>query len=139
MRAVQIIDGAVAGVYMVESLALDFLPDLVASETAVTGDLYDPESGGFTAPPTDATEPPAPVVPQEVTRRQGLRALFLVGVTEAMVEDFIAAIEDETARALALIDFRAAGTFMRHDPLVLAAGAHFDLDLDELFTHANSL
>lgn len=83
--------------------------------------------------------PALPNVPQEVTRRQGLRALFLAGVTEAQVEAVINQIEDETERGLALIDFRSAGTFVRTWPLVVAAGAALGLDLDQLFITAAQL
>lgn len=84
--------------------------------------------------------PPPPIpVPQEVTRRQGLRALFLAGVTEAQVEAVINQIEDGTERGLALIDFRSAGTFVRTWPLVVAAGAALGLDLDQLFIDAAKL
>lgn len=89
----------------------------------------------------DPLPPVAPpiVVPQEVTQRQGLRALFLAGVTEADIESFIGQIEDETERGLALIDFRSASTWSRTWPLVIAAGAALGLDLDALFIQAATL
>ena len=84
-------------------------------------------------------QPVDALVPQEVTRRQGLRALFLAGVTEADIESFIGQIEDETERGFALIDFRSAATWSRTWPLVIAAGAALGLDLDALFIQAATL
>lgn len=78
----------------------------------------------------------SPIVLQEVTRRQGLRALFDVGVTEAMIEDKLNELLTGDDLVKALIDFRAASTFERFNPLVLILGDVFSLDLDALFSTA---
>lgn len=51
-------------------------------------------------------EPPQPV-PVSCTRRQGLRALLVFGFKRADIEAQIAAIEDETEREEAQIDYEA--------------------------------
>lgn len=81
----------------------------------------------------------APVVPQTVTRRQGIQALRRRGVTEAMVETEIAKIADEMTRDLALIEFRTSQIFERYRPLVLTIGTALGFDLDELFIFADGL
>jgi hypothetical protein len=82
----------------------------------------------------------APQVPQEVTRRQAIQQMYLGGITEAMVEDYIGtAVTDETERALALIEFRTAAMFERNNWLVAAAGAAMGLNLDDLFISAAKL
>lgn len=53
------------------------------------------------------TPPPAPV-PASCTRRQGLRALLVSGFKRADIEAQIAAIEDETEREEAQIDYEAS-------------------------------
>jgi hypothetical protein len=86
-----------------------------------------------------ADPPPVPVVPQEVTRRRGLQALLISGVTEAMIEAAIEAALTGLQRELALIEFRTSQTFERTRPLVIAIGGAMGLDLDELFILAASL
>lgn len=81
----------------------------------------------------------APSVPQEVTKRQGLLALFDVGITEAMIEAKIAELVPADDLERALIDYRAAVTFERQNPLVIMLGAAFALDLDLLFTTAKAI
>jgi len=51
-------------------------------------------------------EPPQPI-PASCTRRQGLRALLVFGFKRADIEAQIAAIEDETEREEAQIDYEA--------------------------------
>lgn len=51
---------------------------------------------------------PVPVsVPASCTRRQGLRALLTLGIKRADIEAHIAAIEDETEREEAQIEYEA--------------------------------
>lgn len=115
--------------------------------------------GGFdgAAPPVGAVEvPSAPasasdvwngdgwtlvaVVPEEVTRRQGIQALLLEGVTEAMVEaKIIELITDPLQQALALAEFRTSTVFQRYRPLVVQIGPALGLDLNAVFTVAASL
>jgi hypothetical protein len=84
--------------------------------------------------------PPEPGVPQEVTRRQGIQALLLEGVTEAMVEQKITEmVADPLQRDLALVEFRASQVFLRQRPLVVQIGPALGLDLDALFIKAKSL
>lgn len=82
-----------------------------------------------------------PVIPVVVSRRQGLRALFLMyGLKK---EDIDAAIDAHPAMStdekyLAKIDFEDAQTFERFSPLVLAMGVALELDLDALFWSARA-
>lgn len=80
-------------------------------------------------------------VPQEVTRRQGLHALFKKHrLTEQMVADkIIEMITDPDEQYLALTEFKTSQTFERNRPLVLVMGAALGLDLDELFIYAATL
>lgn len=77
-------------------------------------------------------------IPQSVTRRQGLQALFLEGVTEAMIEAQID-LMPSPQKELALIELRTSQVFERGRPLVVQMGAAFSLDLDALFIKADSL
>ena len=77
-----------------------------------------------------------PVVPDEVTCRQGYLALFDAGVTEAMIEAKMAELMEGTALERALLDRRTASTFRRDNPLVQMVGAAFGLDIDALFINA---
>jgi hypothetical protein len=132
MRAHIIENGRVTNTVEVASLGL--MPGLI--DAALGGqidDMYDETTGKFTTPATPV------IVPQEVTRRQGLQALFLAGVSRTDVLGYISAMEDETARGLALIEYEEATTFRIDNQLVIAAAAHFHLDLPALFIRANSL
>jgi hypothetical protein len=80
-----------------------------------------------------------PVVPAEVTRRAGLQALLLEGVTEAMVEAKIEELLVSPDKEMALIEFRASQVFQRNRPLVMQIGTAMGLDLDALFISAASL
>lgn len=117
-----------------------------------------PRNSTLTAPPqltgtqvarwTGATwevlseRPPAPIapviVPHKVTRRKGRQALLLAGKLD-QVPLAIDAIEDETERRLAQIEWEDAQDFERHRPLVVKMGAALGLDLDALFIHADTL
>lgn len=94
---------------------------------------------GHLVPPT-----PIPVlvpVPQEVSRRRGLRALF--ELHQLMESDIEAAITDAIAnpsqRYIALSEFRTSQTFERHRALVVLMGHMLNLDLDALFIYAAKL
>lgn len=133
MRAAIIENGKVVNV--VEVGTLDALPGLVDGAMASIGDDWDGET--FTSPPFD---PPPVVVPQKVTRRQGLQALLLIGVTVPMIEAHIEASEmTDLQKGLALIEVRDSQDFERNRPLVVSIGTALGLDLDELFTTAASL
>lgn len=66
------------------------------------------DGSGFSAPPTP--------VPQQVTRRQGRRALLESGYLQT-VEGYIATIRDETERMQAQIEYEA-DTWERSNPWV---------------------
>lgn len=85
-------------------------------------------------------EPP-PLVPASCTRRQGLRALLVFGVTRADIEAQIAAIENETEREEAQIDYEA-GVWERGNPRLQqmwAALGGAPEQLDDLFRLAVTL
>lgn len=90
--------------------------------------------------PPVVTPPPAPAVPMVVSRRQGLRALYELGLT-AQVEALINAIpgaDGDRAR----IDWKEAQEIRRDHPLVDFAKASIPLtdeQVDQLFTLAASL
>jgi hypothetical protein len=82
---------------------------------------------------------PAASVPDEVSRRAGLQALLLEGVTEAMVEAKIEELLTSPDKEMALIEFRASQVFIRQRPLVIQIGTALGLDLDALFIRAAAL
>lgn len=87
--------------------------------------------------------PPPPVVPMQVTRRQGLQQLRLEGFTEADIEALIALLPvSALQKDLALIEFRTSQVFERNRPLTLTLGAMIGKDsaaLDATFIAANAL
>lgn len=84
--------------------------------------------------------PEEPVeVPQEVTRRQFRIALVLAGIDLDDITATLNSIEDETERAIALIEWQDALTFKRDHPLIISFAPLFNLseeDLDNLFISA---
>lgn len=86
---------------------------------------------------------PATIVPHEVTRRQGLQALYIrKRITEEMIQAQIDAIADLDQRYLASVDFRASQVFQRVNPLVSIIGAALAMtsgEMDDLFIFANTL
>lgn len=80
-----------------------------------------------------------PTVPSEVTKRQGLRALFdMYGLK---MTDLMAAIDahpalTEDEKYLAKIDLEASQAFERHRQLVVMIATGMGLDLDALFLYA---
>lgn len=84
------------------------------------------------------TVEPAPVVPQQVTRRQALQALLLAGALDN-VQPCIDAIPDPLQRRLAQIEYDESQVFERNRPMVLSIGAALSLDLDALFITAAAL
>lgn len=90
--------------------------------------------------PRTPFQPPAARWPT-LTKRQIVRALIIgadAADPEAMVEAGIAAIEDPSARALALADWRHAPSYTRDhelfsDPVILAALSLTVGDIDELW------
>lgn len=111
---------------------LNVFPSLV--DASIGGAIGDRIINGAIVP----APAPAPVVPQKVTRRQGRQALLLAGKLD-QVPLAIAAIEDETERRMAQIEWEDAQEYERQRPLVVMMGAALGLDLDALFIHAASL
>ena len=77
-----------------------------------------------------------------VTRRQGLKALFLTGITEQNITDQINAITDETERGLTMIEFKDSGNFERNSTVTAKMKSMFNLsedDVDQLFATADKL
>lgn len=83
---------------------------------------------------------PVPV-PQEVSRRQGLQAIFLEhGLTQDQLEQRISQIvTDPTQQYLTLVEIRASQTFERDRPTVVQMCAALGWDRDALFIKAASL
>lgn len=79
-----------------------------------------------------------PLVPESVTRRQGLRALLhfnLMTAIDALMDD------PETPQEL-IIDFREAPTFERNGPSLIAIAGKLDLSdelLDQMFIYAGQI
>ena len=90
----------------------------------------DPEVAAFLNPP-----PPMPVL----TSRQLRLGLVLNGISLSSVEAAIDAIEDETDREVARIEWEYATTFERSHPLVNQIGAALGLtpeQIDAMWTEA---
>ena len=137
MRAHVIENGIVAMTIMVEGL--NSMPGLHLVDAALggsLGDAYNEATGEFTPAP-----PPAPKVPQEVSRRRGLEALFkMYGLKDTDIEAAIVQnVTDPAAQYIALTEFKASQTFERNRDLVVFMGVALALDLDALFTMADAL
>lgn len=74
-----------------------------------------------------------------VTMAQARKALILSGVSMMDVEAALASIPDDTARALAQIDWEYSTTVRSNSPLVQSIGAQLELDIDSLFALAVTL
>lgn len=96
---------------------------------------------GFVALADGSWAEPPPPVPASCTRRQGLRALLVFGFKRADIEAQIAAIEDETEREEAQIDYEA-NEWERKNPRLQEMWAALGGDparLDDLFRLAVTL
>lgn len=85
---------------------------------------------------------PGPMVPASVPMAAARKALILSGVSLASVDAAIAAIADETERALAATDWEYATEVRRHSPLTQSLGAAIGLtesQIDALFVAAGGL
>lgn len=81
------------------------------------------------------------VVPASVTRRQAKQALRLAGLL-ANVQTAIDAIEDETTRDLAQIEWDDSQEFQRNRPILIQLATALGLDsaaIDQLFIQADKL
>jgi len=133
MRAHVIEAGLVTNTIQVEDLS--FLPNLVDADLGgVIGDAWDGKT--FTTPAVVVT------VPEVVSRGQAKKALVLAGVSLARVEKAIDNIPDETARALARIDWVDSREFRRDNALISSIGNSLSLsegEIDALFLAADAL
>jgi hypothetical protein len=85
--------------------------------------------------------PPAPLVPQAVTRRQAKQALLLAGVL-AQVQPAIDAITDSAARAMVQIEWDDSQVFERNRPALIGLAGALGMSpeqLDQLFITASGL
>lgn len=83
----------------------------------------------------------APVVPEEISRRQALQALAIKGLLN-QVQPLIDAIQDPLQRQLAQIEFDTSQVFKRNRPLVVQLLPGLGLTPqqgDDLFIFAASL
>jgi len=77
--------------------------------------------------------------PVTVTMVQARKALILSGVSMIDVEAALAAIPDDTARALAQVDLEYSTTVRSTSPLVQSVGAALGVSVDDLFRLAVTL
>lgn len=90
----------------------------------------------YVAPPSPSS-PPA--IPQVVSRAQGKAALIQAGLWQGVL-DYVAAIEDDTQRALANVALHDTQEWRRDSAFLNAAGDAIGLDdagMDALFTSAS--
>jgi hypothetical protein len=92
------------------------------------------------------TNPAPPVlepVPESVSRRQLLVALFMAtGVKDTDILTSLGAIADPAARYVATVEFREAGEFRRAHPLIAQLAAQLSLSaeqVDDIFRAAAKL
>lgn len=104
----------------------------IVSDTARIGDVYDPEAGSFTPPPS-----PAPQVPESVPALEALLALDAAGLSDAYE-----AWATDPARTFAERAFiNKALTWRRDDPTLQAAAEALELSskqVDQLFIDADA-
>ena len=97
--------------------------------------------GTLVPPVHEPSQPAPPVVPQSVSRAQGKAALIQAGYWQGVMA-FVAAIEDETQRALAEVALNDTQEWRRDSPFLNAAAAALGLSteqLDALFVAAREI
>lgn len=121
----------VAGINAIPGMQL-----ISASAGGVIGDLYNAQTGTFTRPAA-----PAPAIPQEVSRRRGLRALFdLHRLKDTdMRAAIVQHITDPDQQYIALSEFDTSQTFEYDRPMVVFMCGAMGLDRAALFTYAAAL
>lgn len=119
-------NGVIINTIIVDSLSV--LPNLVdASMGGVIGDTV--TIGGVIVKKPVV---PAKNVPEKVSRRQALQALFLANISGEMVEAAIAAHLTSPQKELALIEWKESLEFERHRALVVSMGPLLSLTVDEI-------
>lgn len=128
-------DVTIGGMVRIEAVPAvpetEFLPavDAVPASLVFDQSVYDARVTVLQAPPV-------------VTMAQAQKALVLAGIDLAAIDAAIAAIPDDTARALAQIDWNKAATVRRDSPLVAAMAAALGLTsshVNQLFITAAAL
>lgn len=129
MRAAHIENGIVANVIETTETG----PNLVATETGNIGDRYE---GGVFIPP-QITEPESVrVVPQEISKAQGIVVMSEVPVGDSNLWLTVKAYFDTEADEISRDLFKAVTVFNRQSPMLNALKDRFGLDdaaLDLLF------
>lgn len=85
-----------------------------------------------------AYAPPSPQVPEAVLRHQGLIALLSVGITEQLIRDKIALIEDPGEREMTRLRFEQP-EWRRDSDFIAWGGVEFSLsasEIDQIFIAA---
>lgn len=122
-----------------EQYAQAFVAKMSGKVVKVVDGLLDLD---WQAPEPDPAPEPEPVDPLTLTltKRQVNAALILSGITDpdGFIETAVAAIEDDTQRALALNDWRHAPYYEREHPLfnnpaMLGATEMSDQEIDDLW------
>lgn len=122
---------------------------VIAGELVIRDPAPSPQhawEGGEWVKPEEPEPDPVDPLTLSLTKRQVNAALILAGHTDpdAFIEAAIATVEDETARALALNDWRLAPYYKRDHPLlnnadILAAAGFTPQDVDDLWAVAAQL
>lgn len=89
----------------------------------------------------DPSRLPQPVVPQEVTRAQGKATLISMGLWPQVVA-FVAAIPDDTQRAIAEVALNDTQFWQRSSPFLNQAATALGItqeQMDALFTQASQV
>ena len=87
--------------------------------------------GTLVPPVHEPSQPAPPVVPQSVSRAQGKAALIQAGYWQGVMA-FVAAIEDDTQRALAEVALNDTQEWRRDSPFLNAAAAALGLSTEQL-------
>jgi hypothetical protein len=86
-------------------------------------------------------QPVIPYVPESITPRQAKQALFLNGITAAMVEAAVNELPSPN-KELAMIEWEYSTAFLRSNPLVNQIGAVFGktaAEIDQIWVLGDSL
>ena len=136
-------DGTLTGAYMQDVLPAHQAAHIPVVDPAVYANWVKYQAnlardGLELAPPPP---PPGPVVPTEVTMRQGREALIRAGL-DGQVDAALAAIVDPLQKKIALNYWQNSNAFERSNPLIATLGAALGLtsaQIDALFIQAATL